>query len=391
MSFLSIWPSAFLAAFCIALVWPDKVWSFLDGDPQSVGLRWTTVDGLRGFLALAVVLHHCIISYEFHQTGIWKLPPSSYYSVLGQAGVAVFFMITAFLFWGRVLDEKYKINLATFYCGRIFRMAPLYWFAIILMFVLLAIKTDFQIHVEISELGWQVFKWLLPGMVKNLPLINAYEHTNSLIAGVVWTLYYEWLFYLYLPIFALFSINRLFLGFLPLSLVFIFFLSTGVEKYLSAMFTIGMLAAAMVRRFPKTKGDGCLKSALALVLLFATLLGQSTAYSWISVALLGTFFCLICSGSSLFGLLNMRSATRLGTISYGIYILQGIVITIVFFPGVLGDFSKNGVLQFWLTIIIIVTLLICLAAASYLFIEKPGIRIGKLFANRYLIRRSRVN
>lgn len=52
--------------------------------------RASTIDGLRGFLALAVFFHHATIYHRFLTDGVWAVPPSAFYTELGQAAVVVF-------------------------------------------------------------------------------------------------------------------------------------------------------------------------------------------------------------------------------------------------------------------------------------------------------------
>ncbi|WP_024569045.1 acyltransferase family protein [Cupriavidus metallidurans] len=381
MDLYSIWPSAAVIALCLALVWPKRLWRFLDDPPSGQGQRYVTVDGLRGFLALAVVLHHSVISYGFHQTGEWKLPPSSFYSIIGQVGVSIFFMITAFLFWGRLLDQGKRLDWFALYVNRFLRIAPLYWVVVALMLLVVAIKTGFTLAVPPSELVKQVFQWALPAIVRGMPPVNGYQQTFTITAGGTWTLYYEWMFYFSLPFLAIAAIKRSPLAFVPACIWIVFVmpetLSSAFARNLVAMFVMGMVAASLVRRSPGFRGDSVLKSAIAVALLAFPLLTRSTAYEWVSILSLGAFFILVSSGASLFGLLASRSAVRLGSVSYGIYLLQGIVITVLHSPRVLGAFASKGPEQFWLTTIAVGLVLVCVAAASYHFVERPCIRLGK--------------
>lgn len=386
MDLYSIWPSLVAILCCMALVWPQRLWRFLDETAGPSGKRYVTVDGLRGFLALAVVLHHSVISRQFLDIGKWDLPPSAFYSIVGQIGVAIFFMITAFLFWGRLLDQGNRIDWFALYCNRFFRIAPLYWVVVALVFLVVGIKTDFQLAVKAGDLTSQISRWLLPGILRELPVINGYADTHTISAGVTWTLYYEWLFYFSLPFLAMAAVRRSWSGFLPacfwLIIVTPTVLSDKFYRDLVAMFAFGMIAASLVRNKPRFIGDSTLKSLAALLLLAFPLLARSTVYEWKSIVPLGLFFILVSSGASLFGLLKSRSAVRLGTISYGIYLLQGIVITAIHSLGALGDFAQQNSTQFWLSALIIMLLLVCVAAASYHFIERPCIRFGKRIAAR---------
>ena len=74
----------------------------------SITSRNASIDGMRGLLALFVFLHHACIWYFSLSTGQWKIPPSYFYTHLGQSSVALFFMITAFLFSNKLLDASCK-------------------------------------------------------------------------------------------------------------------------------------------------------------------------------------------------------------------------------------------------------------------------------------------
>src|SRR5947207_7931738 len=65
--------------------------------------RFECLDGLRGFLALAVMVHHGMAVYMRAMTGQWTVGNHPTYKLFGSASVALFFMITGFLFWGKVL------------------------------------------------------------------------------------------------------------------------------------------------------------------------------------------------------------------------------------------------------------------------------------------------
>lgn len=74
-------------------------------DQEIASERFHSIDGLRGFLALGVLFHHSVITYFYYLKGSWDVPPSRLATFFGQGGVAMFFMVTAFLFWNRALTE----------------------------------------------------------------------------------------------------------------------------------------------------------------------------------------------------------------------------------------------------------------------------------------------
>ena len=380
MNPFSIWPAFFVIAACLVLVTPAGRWVFLDAPLSRSSARYISLDGLRGFLALAVVMHHTSITYGYIQTGIWQLPPSSFYALLGQVGVAVFFMITAFLFWGRLLDEGARINWAALYCNRFFRIVPLYWVAVATMFAIVAYRTGFRLNVPIIQLARELFQWTLPSIIKTPSDINGYASPWVVLAGVTWTIYYEWLFYLSLPLLAVAAKNRSPAAFLPIVASLLIYspnIVTSTERYFIALFACGMFAASMVRRYPKILGDSNKKSIICLLLLLAVFLRYDTAYAWGPILLLGAFFLLISSGTTLFGLLKSRSAQRLGSISYSIYLLQGPVLLVLFSQKTLGKYALQSPEHYWFVALLVSLLLVCISMVTYRFVEKPGIALGR--------------
>ena len=388
MDHFSIWPSLVVFAACCLLLLPGRIWGFLDDSGGAH--RYVAVDGLRGFLALAVVLHHCAISYTFQLTGRWESPPSAYYTLLGQGGVAVFFMITAFLFWGRILDQSGKVDWGALYVNRLFRIAPLYWAAVAVTLLIVAYKTNFTLAQPLGPLAMQVTKWLIPGLYNDPPPINGYTYTSLVLAGVTWTLYYEWIFYLSLPALAVAVVKRSVWGCLPAALWLLViapaaFLEPYVNvqaRYYVALFGIGMAAAALVRKFPQATRDGPVRSVVAILLLAGFFMSGPTAYAWTPIVCIGAFFLLISSGTTLFGFLRARAARRLGTISYSIYLLQGLVIIMTLSPRGLLGFATRGHPQYWLVVLATALALVLVSVGTYWLIERPGISLGKRILKR---------
>lgn len=380
MSAFSVWPALVVIAACLLLVMPARPWAFLDAPLSQSNVRYVSLDGLRGFLALAVVMHHTSITYGYIQTGIWQLPPSSFYALLGQVGVAAFFMITAFLFWGRLLDEGSRVNWSKLYCNRFFRIVPLYLVAVAFMFAVVAYRTGFQLNVPITQLARELFQWILPSIIKAPPSINGYTSPGLVLAGVTWTIYYEWLFYLSLPLLAVAATSRspaAFLLIIASLLIYSQNIFESTERYFIALFACGMFAASMVRRHPKILGDSNMKSIACVLLLLAVFLRYETAYAWGPILLLGAFFLLISSGSMLFGLLKSRSAQRLGNISYSIYLLQGPVLVFLFSQKTLGKYALQSPEHYWFVALLVSLILVCISTVTYRFIERPGIALGR--------------
>ena len=110
--------------------------------PASEG-RYATIDGLRGYLAFFVFLHHGTIWYFYLRTGMWEAPPSNLYNQFGQSSVALFFMITGFLFWTKLLEAPHKpIDWGRLFVSRVLRLMPLYLCAMLLVLLTVAILSN---------------------------------------------------------------------------------------------------------------------------------------------------------------------------------------------------------------------------------------------------------
>lgn len=164
--------------------------------------RNPAIDGLRGYLAFGVFLHHAVVWYFYVRTGAWGLPPPSIYRELASTCVSLFFMITAYLFIGKLLDGRRRpVDWLQLYVSRLLRLTPLYLLAMCGLFAAVGTLSGWTLRVPIGALLEQAGHWAAFSMIK-APDVNGVPSTSLLMAGVTWSLAYEWLFYLSLPLLA---------------------------------------------------------------------------------------------------------------------------------------------------------------------------------------------
>ena len=144
MDYYSIWP----VFGCLAiLLTAASVWPFGSADiPPGKRQRISVLDGLRGFLALGVFFHHAAIYHRYVLDDVWALPPSAVFTLFGQVGVSMFFMITGYLFWSRMIAECGRPDWMGLYISRIFRIGPLYLVAVGTMLATVFVLTDFRLN-----------------------------------------------------------------------------------------------------------------------------------------------------------------------------------------------------------------------------------------------------
>lgn len=352
--------------------------------------RLGCIDGMRGVLALGVLCHHYVHVYVFQVSGQWTPDHSRFYTVIGPAGVFIFFMITGFLFWNKLLGQSGAMDWRKLYIWRVFRVVPLYWSAVALITVMVFSVGPHGLQVSPSELLLQITDWLF---LYGTPNINAFAGTARIVAKVTWTLRYEWLFYLSLPCLAwvLRLSNRLPValwllagGVLGLAVAGIRVPVLEVQTSFGFYFLIGALVAAANR---SGRWQGLAQSRwLSLVVIAAggvLLTCFDTAYGFRAGLLIALIFAPIALGNSLFGLLVLRPFLLLGEMSYSIYLLHGVILYLAFdglFPHFMSTSTPTWALAAGLAAVAGVTVLI--SWASYHLIEKPCIDWGHRLARR---------
>lgn len=358
---------------------------------QTSSRRNVTIDGLRGFLAFFVFLHHAVIWYFYLRSGQWQTPPSYFYVHLGQSSVALFFMITAFLFSTKLLNNRSAHDKASLkstlfwqrlYVSRIMRLAPLYFFMLTIVLLLTALASHFQLREPLPVLLKSIGQWA-SFTILGRPDLNGVVDTARMIAGVNWTLPYEWFFYLALPVVAL--LLRV-LPPWPYALLGIASL-TGLYFWQPALiyllaFAGGMTAAVLVRLSAlPTWLAGKTGAFVVLVCLVVVFKAYPTVNTLPAMGLLTLVFTILASGNTLFGLLHTRVAQALGDASYSIYLLHGLVLYIAF-TLVLGvdAASRLSASGHWGVVLLCTVVLIPLSLLTFHWIEAPAIRSAPHFS-----------
>lgn len=309
--------------------------------------RLKTIDGLRAFLALWVLFSHFPIAWGMALTGRWG-PQSSPWILrnCGDVAVTAFFMITGMLFYGKLKREGSGTAWRKLYVGRLLRLVPMYSIALSVMVFLVFCYTGWEMRTGISKLAAALFAWgffTLPGN----PSINGFDNTRYVLAGVIWTLRYEWLFYFSLPILAQFlrkigpNANRaaLALGLCAIVLSILPDLSLyWLRPRLLAPFFFGMLAyeiatkASWADRLCGPGGTFSILISLALAFIV-----PPDGFNALRFVLVFVAFTCIAAGNSVWGLLLNRGSRLLGDASYSTYLLHGLFLSVFFH--VLGRFQ----------------------------------------------------
>lgn len=303
--------------------------------------------------------------------------PSRFYTLLGQEAVVLFFLITAFLFWSKALAKEGRIDVASLYYSRVLRLGPLFLFSGFVVTAIALAKSHFSV-AHPSQVANEVLPWLTLGMVLPADSINGVG-LIPVNAGVTWTLTYEWRFYLALPLAAVF-LSGARLRFFAIPLVLSVLLSSADRLYWE-IFLFGICAAHVVRRYPSLP---LLSRPLMAVVPLACFAGiyllGATPYDYpllrVAVSLLA-FLCFVY-GNDLLGLLRTPGARLLGTVSYSIYLLHGIVLYVVLHTAHhFRPVGQWGASVFWLLIMGAGMLVVITASVTYRVFEHPFLRTSQ--------------
>lgn len=320
-------------------------------------VRMQAIDGLRGFLALSVFLHHATIWQDFLHSGQWRLPASTLIAHLGQSSVSLFFMITACLFFTRVLDARERpIDWGRLYVSRIMRIMPLFILVMLAATIIVALVKYLNLDAA------------------NPASIPRTARPLLVTAGVTWTLHYEWLFYFTLPLLALMR------GVIPSAaalLLALFVLAienwSRINTVLLLNFAAGMASAVLVRnQILRTMLCSTAASVFGIACIALAFTLCPTPFSAPAIGLLWLAFTIIAAGNSFFGLLTLPICRQLGEITFGIYLLHGplLFITLRLVLGLPLAASLTPA-EHWLLILTITPILIGIALLSFIWIERP--------------------
>lgn len=345
------------------------------------------IEGLRGLGALMVLVHHYV--YSLNPEWAEALAGLHFF----HAGVDLFFVLTGYLFAPLVLGVRHQAP-KVFLKRRVWRLYPLYLLSLTLT-VLLAPSNTLQGWLEnATQTTWQVLHHLV--FLQTAPWQNLQQ--MAYFNEVYWTLSVEVAFYalvlacLFLP--ATLSAKRRFWGLAVLSLVGFLTLCYGHYQPNSGRWLIhqAQLPTLLIEfwfgmavfYFNKTKLTLTpfllLATAVGLLIGFYLLYPQASAnsisprpFGWFNLGVAFAFALLL---AGLLALENQQTwlnswakkwALHLGALSYGVYLLHGLVLMLM--SGVFVSEFLHVLASTLVTLI--------LAAVLYRWFEKPCRNYGR--------------
>lgn len=360
--------------------------------------RLGCVDGLRGYLALSVLLAHFLLWVLVSRLGApWKPGPVNFLNQLGGGAVGLFFMTTGLVFYPRILAGFRATPWMGVYVTRVFRIVPLVAVATLIVTAVVIARTGARpgVHYIIEAAEWIT-------TYRQVPILG-YPDTARINAHVLWSLWYEWLFYLFvLPASALaMDIVRarglstwsvpaglLATGWIAQAIGAVTGVGTSVLFYLP-LFACGMLAYELRAREEIRRT--LIRPQVAVAAVAALALGMVTTPDpfTLSLPLFALFFTCVACGNPLGGLLRLRGAVVLGECSFGIYLLHGIALSLLFVDGA-ALHADWALAALPLLLPMVAAFVMLVTATTFLLIERPFMRAGRTLARWLAGRRERL-
>lgn len=341
--------------------------------------HFASLDGLRCLSILPVIWHHSTPR------------PLPGFLGKGPAGVDLFFCISGFLITTLLLRERAntgRIALGDFYARRALRIFPLYY-GLLALYV--------------------AFAWALPSsspqrgyFFDTLPLYATFtvdwfaRHPGGafpILFSFAWSLGIEEQFYGFWPWVVRACSTRLALGLMSALIALDYFAEQGA---LSALLPPDSVALRIVTSFAAPIGLGSLLALLLHERLGFALLERWLARAWSAPLSLATVFalllwpsapllafqgaltvlvgaCVIDEHHTLAPLLRARPVAYVGSVSYGLYLLNSSAIGLIkrLFPAQ----ASSSSFVFWLSL----PLALLLATLSHRYLEAPFLRLRARF------------
>lgn len=301
---------------------------------------------------------------------------------LGKTSVVIFFMVTGFLFFSRLIGKrKQPFDWTAFFISRIMRLSPVYMLAMAIQILLIFILSGFRLAKPGAEVMHEISHWLSFTLF-GISAINDVPDILQINCGVVWSLVYEWIFYLFLPIVGLLFFRIRTSGFTVLIvLLLLFFIFKNNDLgYIHFITFLGGVAAAFLAKsktFCKIASSP-VTGIVVMACAFCTVRFFPHPFETLPLLLIALAFILIACGNTLFGLLQLKASRMLGQMAFTIYMFHGITL-FVMFRYVFGYkyLAEASVLNYWLAVCALVPILISLCFLIHYTLERPAMKRSK--------------
>jgi peptidoglycan/LPS O-acetylase OafA/YrhL len=372
-------------------------------DPKAkTKLYFENLDGLRFFCFFSVFMFH-----SFHTELPYIKDAASYqllrYEIFGNGflGVNFFFVLSGFLITYLLIQEKKingKINIPNFWVRRILRIWPLYFACIFIGFVLFPVAKQFLGGTTVETAN----PWYYVLFISNFDYINK-GLPDAQGLGVLWSVAIEEQFYLTWPIIlSFFPVKKYWIPFTIIILGSFVYRGFNDVPILHEMHTlscigdmaIGAFGAWLILEKPRFQPFIYDIPRWLIILIYLTLISvflfrdefmlqnhtlRIFERAFTSVVMLLVILEQCYSKNSFFKMSKFRLPSKLGLVTYGLYCLHFIIISLT--VTLTNKFGLNT--HTWQVIIletgISLVLTVIISWFSFKYFEAPFLKLKDRF------------
>jgi len=337
------------------------------------------LDAVRGLAVLLVLLHN---------TNIYRSLHLRFISDNGWMGVDLFFVLSGFLITGILLDAKQSESyFKNFYARRCLRIWPLYYSALLFMFVIVPLlrPSEARVIFDTRSSPWWSYLFFAQNFLVPIP------SSATGLLGVTWSLAVEEQFYLVWPLVVRFcneiQLRGIAIAVICFSPALRFYLSLHHVNIYSNTFCRldGLMAGALLALTVRSANFmplNFVKRAWIVLLVSAplALVIESHHARWIGFSAIAmasvsfVYLALFSTNRGLRAILTNRFLVYTGTISYGTYLLQKIPLDVV----KAFHLDKHAFLAF----VFATTTTYVMASVSWILLEQPFLRLKRFFEGK---------
>lgn len=342
------------------------------------------LDGVRALAALMVMFFHFFLEINSNNKALLIIKK---FSIFGQTGVSLFFVLSGFLITRILINSKDNPSyFKTFYLRRSVRIFPLYYLYLTLTFIILPL-----IHnIPVVSFGQQIYFWVY---LQNFA--STFRWSISPEPSHFWSLSVEEHFYLFWPLLIYFldikKINyAIIITILVAFVTRIFLIKNGFEVFYFTFSRMDELAVGAILAILEIKGKLNSSNTRKFLLIFLLILlptvglwtlttgkGNDIIQIFKFILLSFCYFSLIGivitikESSWLKKIFRLNPMVYTGKISYGLYVYHPLCFGFIRLYTKVDSVFYSFVLSFLLTYFI--------ASISFYFFESKFLSLKKKF------------
>lgn len=284
------------------------------------GERYFFIDGLRGIAAFSVLMNHG--AHTIITNGIQPIYINfTKYTItgnMGSFGVQLFFCITGFLFFDKLIKSNNRFDWNKFFIARIKRLVPLYMLTSFIVSILAIILAGNSASINFVNFS-SFLNFFGFGFLGTEIFIGGFNASG--LNAVIWTLPYEWRFYLLFPLVSIAIASRKY-GIIALAAVMILAARDFMTEFvLWPYFIVGAVGAYISNRFKlKVNDKYFLFSIVSCISIILIICSTNNGYGQLRMVCVSILFIMIIITKP--RVFRLKPLVYLGEASYSLYLLH---------------------------------------------------------------------